>query len=238
MSRISNPTITYAVGVHLLGSDFCDGHHFDLGKIISDERLSLLRRKMALLRAKDMFSLCLSNEPLSVGHDGFLALAKKMAAPSWGKKPPKTERLKIIQQCYGGVWEDVSTYAYDHPAKDIAADMKAYRESGYPTRLVTRRGKVNMAYVNVHPERATFGWHDKAAEAFVYFRANTDNEDQAIAAFFKHYGIPFSLVEGADMPLFQWNEDTNRHYFFSQYTTTAFAETLCKKRTEFVRVKK
>lgn len=75
------------------------------------------------------------------------------------KKVNKYEYLKVIQQHYGQGWEDVSQYETDSQFRNfeksgsfftnkygrqqerslIAYDLKEYRFTGYPTRLICRK---------------------------------------------------------------------------------------------------
>ena len=54
--------------------------------------------------------------------------------------------LKVIQQHYGYGWEDVSEYETNSqgtpkPGECLQHDLKEYRLTGYPTRVVKRRVK-------------------------------------------------------------------------------------------------
>lgn len=62
-------------------------------------------------------------------------------------KPKKYNYIKVIQQYFGNGWEDVSEYeaksngtAIDK--KHLMYDLREYRLTGYPTRVIFRREKI------------------------------------------------------------------------------------------------
>ena len=62
-------------------------------------------------------------------------------------KTKKYNYIKVIQQFYGHIWEDVSEYeAKSNGAaidkKLLMHDLKEYRLTGYPTRVIFRREKI------------------------------------------------------------------------------------------------
>ncbi len=67
-------------------------------------------------------------------------------------KTNKYKYLKVIQQNYGQGWEDNSEYAVQstgmpHNTVDrslIYNDLKEYRLTGYPTRLIFRKELINQ----------------------------------------------------------------------------------------------
>lgn len=59
----------------------------------------------------------------------------------------KYEYLKVIQQFFGNGWEDVSEYEANSngTAKDkklLLHDLREYRLTGYPTKVIFRREKI------------------------------------------------------------------------------------------------
>ena len=61
-------------------------------------------------------------------------------------KTKKINYIKVIQQYFGNGWEDVSEYEANSngTAKDkklLLHDLKEYRLTGYPTRVIFRREK-------------------------------------------------------------------------------------------------
>lgn len=59
----------------------------------------------------------------------------------------KYEYLKVIQQHFGQYWEDVSEYEAksNGTAKDkklLLHDLREYRLTGYPTKVIFRREKL------------------------------------------------------------------------------------------------
>ena len=62
-------------------------------------------------------------------------------------KIKKWNYLKVIQQNYGQGWEDNSEYKTDSKFNTIdrnllKADLKEYRLTGYPTRVIQRKEKI------------------------------------------------------------------------------------------------
>ncbi len=67
------------------------------------------------------------------------------------KRQAKTTAIKVIQQNYGQGWEDNSEYWPHEPGvfkMDLLKhDLKEYRLTGYPTRVISRR--VEKETVNI-----------------------------------------------------------------------------------------
>ena len=62
-------------------------------------------------------------------------------------KPKKYNYIKVIQQYFGNGWEDVSEYEANSngTAKDkklLLHDLREYRLTGYPTKVIFRREKL------------------------------------------------------------------------------------------------
>ena len=62
-------------------------------------------------------------------------------------KTKKYNYIKVIQQYFGNGWEDVSEYEANSNGaaidkKLILHDLREYRLTGYPTRVIFRREKL------------------------------------------------------------------------------------------------